>query len=230
MARAHVNVAGSPKIWTWLTVVDIEQPWELLMGGKLLKKLDIQLMTPAMRRQMVKRGLPPSESSESKESEHPAGSEAINMPTDADYEEIVSSSAALNIVTDTKPIEMCTDAEAGSQPSVSVLQPQRLCAKLGLQGNFFKEQCDEDFHLWDSRYPPASQTSVEQRIVHQIEGAEQAKKLIDVLMTKGASSLHEYPSGCPPPAAIVPISPPLSDHAKLVFTLQHPMSEAAHQA
>ncbi|KAJ1642555.1 hypothetical protein LPJ64_005610, partial [Coemansia asiatica] len=74
------------------------------------------------------------------------------------------------------------------------------------------------------------QDSVEQQTVHQLENPVQANQLIDMLVSKGALTLHEYPSGCPPPAAIAPIHPPIHEHAKLVFTLQHPMSEAAHQA
>ncbi|PIA15506.1 hypothetical protein COEREDRAFT_9218 [Coemansia reversa NRRL 1564] len=49
-------------------------------------------------------------------------------------------------------------------------------------------------------------------------------------MDMGASTLREYPSGCPPPAAIKPIKPPMREGAQLMFTVQHPISESAQKA
>ncbi|KAJ2506309.1 hypothetical protein GGI11_006707, partial [Coemansia sp. RSA 2049] len=231
-ARARIGITDGPKIWTWLTVIDIEQPWELLLGSVLLKKLDIQLMTPAMRRQMVKRGQVTDDSHSFGVAETAdAGdkSEVMKMPTDADYEAVADSIAALATDIELKSVEMCTDAETDERTMVTTLRPRRLRAKLGLTGDFFIYQRDDDLVHWDAKYPAATRESVEQRIVHQLNKPAQAKQLIDMLIAKGATTLREYPSGCPPPAAIAPIRPPMSEHAKLVFTLQHPMSEAAHQ-
>ncbi|KAJ2760919.1 hypothetical protein H4S06_001478, partial [Coemansia sp. BCRC 34490] len=203
------------------------------MGSALLKKLDIQLMTPAMRRQMVKRGQTTDESqsfgvvetANSKEK-----SEVVKMPTDADYEAVADSIIAPAADAELKPVEMCTNAEADERTTVTTLRPRRLRAKLGLSGDFFVYQRDDDLEHWDAKYPAVTRDSVEQRVVHQLDKPAQAKQLIDMLIAKGAMALREYPSGCPPPAAIAPIRPPMGEHAKLVFTLQHPMSEAAHQA
>ena len=53
------------------------------------------------------------------------------------------------------------------------------------------------------------------------------KKLLDELMLdKAPHALRHYPTGCPPPAAIVPICPPLQDDAELLYVPQHTRSSA----
>ncbi|KAJ2220252.1 hypothetical protein IWW45_009146 [Coemansia sp. RSA 485] len=100
-ARARVGITDGPKIWTWLTVVDLEQqPWELLMSSSLLEKLDIQLMTPAMRRHMIKQGrvMEDNSSFTLEGSADISGSDSIaDFPTNADYEAAADAIASTDI-------------------------------------------------------------------------------------------------------------------------------------
>ncbi|KAJ2377073.1 hypothetical protein IW150_001598 [Coemansia sp. RSA 2607] len=101
--------------------------------------------------------------------------------------------------------------------------------RLGLPADFFVYERDADFEHWDTMYPPVSRENVASRIVHQITDTDKANRLLDVLMS-AATAMREYSSGCPPPAAVQPIQPTMRDNPKMLYTIQHEMSEAAWDA
>ncbi|KAJ2809216.1 hypothetical protein H4R20_000280 [Coemansia guatemalensis] len=100
--------------------------------------------------------------------------------------------------------------------------------RMGLPAGFFKYERNANFHKWDQMYPAVSRDDVESRLRMQSLEPKLRELLMDELMT-GTGALHPYPSGIPPPAAIRPIRPPMHAGAKLVFTIQHLISQAARE-
>ncbi|KAJ2543087.1 hypothetical protein GGF49_002334 [Coemansia sp. RSA 1853] len=89
-------------------------------------------------------------------------------------------------------------------------------AQLGFSVEFFVPRCNMDFEHWDVLYP-ATHASIEERLHCQCTS----------LVLRG-TLLCEYLGGCPLPATYAPIQPPMHDNVKLIFTMQHMLSEAAH--
>ncbi|KAJ2805398.1 hypothetical protein H4R20_002106 [Coemansia guatemalensis] len=87
-------------------------------------------------------------------------------------------------------------------------------------------ECNDDFYCWDKLYLAVTKEQVRQHIVHQLDCPKDVEHLLDNPMT-GATALHKYPSGCPLPAAIKLLCPLMHEGTKLVYTLHHPMSDAA---
>ncbi|KAJ2805420.1 hypothetical protein H4R20_002099 [Coemansia guatemalensis] len=113
-----------------------------------------------------------------------------------------------------------------AQCALPTLRPRKMHVKLGLPANFFMYECNDDFYCWDKLYLAVTKEQVRQRIVHQLDCPKDVERLLDNLMT-GVAALRMYPSGCLPLAAIKLLHPPMREGAKLVYTLQHPMSNAA---
>ncbi|KAJ1949063.1 hypothetical protein FBU59_001313, partial [Linderina macrospora] len=55
LGRAHVElqVEAGPKVWDDVVVVDFPTRWQLLVGNKTLKRLGIEVVTPAMRKRIT---------------------------------------------------------------------------------------------------------------------------------------------------------------------------------
>ncbi|KAJ2386669.1 hypothetical protein H4S02_003745, partial [Coemansia sp. RSA 2611] len=236
--NVRVEIADGPKRWTKAAVIDRPQKWEMLVGNKLLKELDVELVTPAMRRRQrgsAATGVPTTVASAG-----PAGAtdivaaqETVHRPiTDEDYADFPVPERTADIVVDDEPIELIPDANAvvrGATVGSSAIQPRKMRVKLGLPADYFVHEQDSDFHRWNALYPAVSQDEVAQRVVHQLGRSEDVEELTAALMS-GAEALRDYPSGCPPPAAIRPIVPPMRPDAKLIYTVQHRVSEAATKA
>ncbi|PIA12887.1 hypothetical protein COEREDRAFT_12020 [Coemansia reversa NRRL 1564] len=199
--NARISIENGLKCWVTLVVVDCVQPWDLLLGSAHLKLLHIQLMTPAMVKQLKRRGRPILNEGHTVNIDRdltpdnnitdPQIPELV-MPTDQDYAEISE-----------------TMMDIGTIPNSD-------------QGNNFFE--------YDNLYLSVSRANIKARIKHQLTNSKDKDKLINMLMVMGASTLCEYPSGCPPPAAIKLIKPPMQDGAQLMFTVQYPISEIAQKA
>ncbi|KAJ2083271.1 hypothetical protein H4R24_000918 [Coemansia sp. RSA 988] len=115
------------------------------------------------------------------------------------------------------------------QRVLSALRPRKMCAKLEYPSDYFVHKRDNHFHRWNNMFLAVSREQVKPQITHQLGRSEDVERLLDSLMT-GASALRDYPSGCPPPAAIRPLRPSMRDSAKLVFTVQHSLSNTAQAA
>ncbi|KAJ1961146.1 hypothetical protein IWQ62_003967 [Dispira parvispora] len=99
---------------------------------------------------------------------------------------------------------------------------------LGLPADFFQlvdPMQDQEFKTADDMYPAVTQTNVANRVTHQASMVDQGERLIEELMS-GAQALQEYPSGCPPPCLVKPITPPLKPDAQLLYVNQAPRSRA----
>ncbi|KAJ2649693.1 hypothetical protein IW137_001027 [Coemansia sp. RSA 1287] len=99
-------------------------------------------------------------------------------------------------------------------------------ARLGLSVRFFVPGRDADFEQWDVLYPVVTQASIKERLHCQCTSPALQGALLRKLLT-GHGALHEYPGGCPPPAAFAPIQLPMRDDASPIFTAQHTLSQAA---
>ncbi|KAJ2783725.1 hypothetical protein GGI18_003493, partial [Coemansia linderi] len=236
--NVRVEIADGPKRWTKAAVIDRPQKWEMLVGNKLLKELDVELVTPAMRRRQrgsAATGVPTTVASAGPTgaADIVAAQETVHRPiTDEDYADFPVPERTADIVVDDEPIELIPDANAvvrGATVGSSTIQPCKMHVKLGLPADYFVHEQDSDFHRWNALYPAVSQDEVAQRVVHQLGRSEDVEELTAALMS-GAEALRDYPSGCPPPAAIRPIVPPMRPDAKLIYTVQHRVSEAATKA
>ncbi|KAJ1970880.1 hypothetical protein H4R34_005920, partial [Dimargaris verticillata] len=99
---------------------------------------------------------------------------------------------------------------------------------LGLPATFFTKiepAQDPVFLREDALYPAVDRASVDQRVTLQAASKAWRPQLLDTLMS-GASALRKYPSGCPPPCLLKPITPPFKDDAELLFVPQAPRSLA----
>ncbi|KAJ2811152.1 hypothetical protein H4S07_002241 [Coemansia furcata] len=220
----RVEIADGPKHWTKAAVVRQPQKWDMLCCNRLLKELDVEPVTPAMRK-------------------HQQGKTAA-MPTfavDADTlpapdtlkpkHQMMRRDPAADYVVDDSPIELLPDVGAAARAEsadMRLIQPQKMRIKLGLPADYFVKDRDADFHKWNDLYPAVTREEVAGRIVHQLSSPADVALLLDSLMS-GANALRDYPSGYLPPAAIKPIKPPMRPDAKLIFTVQHKVSEAAYQ-
>ncbi|PIA13554.1 hypothetical protein COEREDRAFT_11320 [Coemansia reversa NRRL 1564] len=238
-ANACISIENGLKRWVTLVVVDCKQPWDLLLSNAHLKLLHIQLMTPAMVKQLKRKGRPIPEEGDTVAVDRDSTPDntvanlpnpELMMPTDQDYAELSETVMITGESPNSEPApELSTDLELQAQPDVMTIRPRKLRAKIGLPPNFFVHSQGNDFFECDNLYPSVSRASVKSRIKHQLPNQTDEDKLLNKLMDMGASTLREYPSGCPPPAAIKPIKPPMREGAQLMFTVQHPISESAQK-
>ncbi|KAJ1952449.1 hypothetical protein IWQ62_006219, partial [Dispira parvispora] len=105
---------------------------------------------------------------------------------------------------------------------------RELKAPRGLPASFFERivpEQDEEFRRANILYPVATRPNIINRVTHQAPSKELGKTLIDELMT-GGPALREYPSGCPPPCMLKPVTPPFKADAQLLYVSQAPRSQA----
>ncbi|KAJ1961038.1 hypothetical protein H4R35_007491 [Dimargaris xerosporica] len=86
-------------------------------------------------------------------------------------------------------------------------------------------KADPEFQHADALYLPVDRANVVSHLTDQCPMPAWCAKLMDTLLT-GAAALREYPSGCPPPCLLQPITPPFKDDAELLFMSQAPHSIA----
>ncbi|KAJ2097434.1 hypothetical protein GGI09_003835 [Coemansia sp. S100] len=161
--------------------------------------------------------------------------DVLQPVTDEDYNDFPVPESTTDIIIDDSLIELMMDIDAVARVEAQgtvgalIVRPQKMCVKLGLPADFFVQECDDDFHHWNAMYLPVMCDKVAQHVVHQLRVPEDVDALLDSLMM-GANAPCDYPSGYPLPAAVRPIVPPMQSDAKLIFTNQHWVSEAAYQA
>ncbi|KAJ1968028.1 hypothetical protein H4R35_006540 [Dimargaris xerosporica] len=101
-------------------------------------------------------------------------------------------------------------------------------APLGLPLSFFVKvdpEADPEFQRADALYPPVDRANVVSRLTDQCSAPAWRAKLMDTLLT-GAAALREYPSSCPLPCLLQPVTPLFKDDAELLFVSQAPRSVA----
>ncbi|PIA12667.1 hypothetical protein COEREDRAFT_12399 [Coemansia reversa NRRL 1564] len=221
---AHIclQVENGPQIWTHAVVVSFGKGWDLLVGGKTLQQLGIQLTSPAMDRYL---------GAASKVADHPA--KTLDGPSTAlmvaqtiesTYESMPDTEPSREL-SHPSPTKTSRAAAPVSEPVVS--RPMR--ARLGLPANYFVPKRDDEFITLNALYPEATEASIKERLHHQYATDLHAEALLGELLT-GKDAVREYPGGCPPPAAFAPIQPPIHGEAKPVYVVQHMLSDAARAA
>ncbi|KAJ2812114.1 hypothetical protein H4S07_001623 [Coemansia furcata] len=234
-----VEIADRPKCWTKAAIVRQPQKWDMLCCNRLLKELDVKLVMPVMCKHqqsetaatatfVVEEDTPTAP--EAPETQVPE--DVLRPVTDEDYADFPAPKSAADYVVDDSPIELLPDigtAARAESADMWLIQPWKMHVKLGLLADYFVKDHDADFHKWNTLYPTVTHEEVAGRIIHQLSSPADVVLLLDALMT-GTDALHDYPSGCPPPAVIKLIKPPMQPDAKLIFTVQHKVSEAAYQA
>ncbi|PIA12653.1 hypothetical protein COEREDRAFT_12437 [Coemansia reversa NRRL 1564] len=220
--HVHLYVDNGLQVWAHAIIISFGKGWDILVGGKTLQQLRIQLISPAMDRRL--RG-------STKVTDHPA--KTLDGPW-RQQTTVPSVEEAYNYMPDTAPshdlaFPSLTETSGAVATVVEpvVAQPMRAC--LGLPADFFVPERDDDFHRLDVLYPEVTKVSVTERLYHQCETKTQADKLLGELMT-GKGAVCEYPGGCPPPTAYAPIRPPMHAAAKPIYVVQHMLSEAACKA
>ncbi|KAJ2607538.1 hypothetical protein H4S08_004785, partial [Coemansia sp. RSA 1365] len=240
--NARVSIESGPKKWMQLVVVDSDQPWDLLLGSAHLCSLKVQLMTPAMVKQLKRKEKEVPKAGDTvavecvedttdrtSRTEQPVAE--LTMPTEQDHVDLSESAMITehDSLEGTAP-ELRTDQDLQEQQEVTTIWPRKLRAKLGLPVDYYMNCQGNDFFELDNLYLRTTKASVKVRIRHQLTDPADEEQLLSKLMDMGASTLHEYPLGCPPPAALWPIKPPMKDGATLMYTVQHQVSEAGQAA
>ncbi|PIA12509.1 hypothetical protein COEREDRAFT_12693 [Coemansia reversa NRRL 1564] len=193
--NAHISIENGPKRWVTLVVVDCVQPWDLLLGSAHLKLLHIQLMIPAMVKQLKWRGrhIPKEGDTVNIDRDSTPDNNITDpqipklvMPTDQDYAEISETMMNMGIIPNSESIpELSTDLELQDQPDVITIRPRKMHAKIGLPPNFFVNSQGNDFFKYDNLYPSVSRANVKARIKHQLTNSKDEDKLINMLMDVG---------------------------------------------
>ncbi|KAJ2806394.1 hypothetical protein H4R20_001706 [Coemansia guatemalensis] len=224
VGRAHIClcVDNGPQVWAHAIVVGFGKGWDILVGGKTLQQLGIQLTSPAMDRRL--RG-------STKTMDHPA--KTLDGPWRLQTA-VPSVEEAYDDMPDTAPshdltFPSPTEASGAAAPVAEPIVAQPICARLGLPTDFFVPERDDNFYRLDALYPEATEASVAKRLHHQCKTKTQADKLLVELMT-GKGTVCEYLGGCPPPAAYAPIRLPMHAAVKPIYVVQHTLSEAARKA
>ncbi|KAJ2379020.1 hypothetical protein IW150_000434 [Coemansia sp. RSA 2607] len=214
-----------------LAVIQSEQPWEVLVSAPDLERLDVILMTPAMLKRAKH-----FECRQKKDSTVEPAPSFTDTTIEREYEQMPDPAiAAVEEATRDAAVELIPNDKVDTDPRQDTAKINQLTGhrkmrvRLGLPADFFVYERDANFEHWDAMYPPVSRENVASRIVHQITDTDKANRLLDVLMS-AATAMREYPSGCPPPAAVQPIRPPMRENPKMLYTIQHKMSEAAWDA
>ncbi|PIA17564.1 hypothetical protein COEREDRAFT_7528 [Coemansia reversa NRRL 1564] len=217
-----LQVENGPRIWTHAVVVSFGKGWDLLVGGKTLQQLGIQLMSPAMDRCL---------GAASKAADHPAKTLdgplmalVVAQTIEIAYESMPDTEPSREL-SHPSPTETSRAVAPVSEPVVS--HPIR--ARLGLPANYFVPEHNDEFVTLNALYLEATEASIKERLHHQYVTDLHAEALLGELLT-GKDAVREYPGGCPPPAAFAPIQPPIHSEAKPVYVVQHTLSDAARTA
>ncbi|PIA14823.1 DNA/RNA polymerase [Coemansia reversa NRRL 1564] len=204
IGRMHIRlqVENGPRIWMHAVVVSFGKGWDLLVGGKTLQQLGIQLTSPTMDRRL---------GAASKVADHPA--KTLDGP-----------STALAVA---QTIESTYESMPDTEPSCELSHPSP--TETRLPANYFVPEHDDEFVTLNALYPEATEASIKERLHHQCATDLHAEALLGELLM-GKDTVREYPGGCPPPAAFAPIQPPMHGEAKPVYMVQHTLSDAARAA
>ncbi|KAJ1732123.1 hypothetical protein LPJ61_002200 [Coemansia biformis] len=215
--NVQLHVENSPKAWVHAVVVDWHCRWEILFGRDALATLGVSLVSLAMLR---------CSNSATTVPDHPG--KHIDGPwcrtMEAAYEDFPDTAPSHDLV--------AAAPAAPSATAVGIPKPihaRPMCAQLALPTSFFVEEHDDEFIRLDALYPEAMPNSISECTHHQCTSGVSAQVLAAELWT-AHSALREYPGGCPPPTAYVPIRPPMRDGAESLFIMQHSLSPAAREA
>ncbi|PIA12523.1 hypothetical protein COEREDRAFT_12660 [Coemansia reversa NRRL 1564] len=119
--NACISIENGPKRWVTLVVVDCKQPWDLLLSNAHLKLLHIQLMTPAMVKQLKRKGRPIPEEGDTVTVDKDSTLEnavpnlpnpELTMPTNQEYTELSETVIITGESPNSEPApELSTDLE-----------------------------------------------------------------------------------------------------------------------
>ncbi|PIA13180.1 hypothetical protein COEREDRAFT_11677 [Coemansia reversa NRRL 1564] len=219
VGRAHIclQVENGLRIWTHVVVVSFSKGWDLLVGGKTLQQLGIQLTSPMMDRHL---------GAACKAADHPAKTLdgpstvlAVAQTIESAYESMPDTEPSHEL-SHPSPTETSRAAAPVSEPVVS--RPMR--ARLGLPANYFVPKHNDEFITLNALYLEATEASIKERLHHQCATDLHAEALLGELLM-GKDTLWEYPGRCLPPAAFALIQPPMYGEAKPVYVVQHTLSD-----
>ncbi|KAJ1727949.1 hypothetical protein LPJ61_004308 [Coemansia biformis] len=216
-ANVQLHVENSPKAWVHAVVVNWHCRWEILFGCDALATLGVSLMSPAMLRRSNGTTTVP---------DHPG--KHIDGPwrhtMEAAYEDFPDTAPSHDLVA-AAPAALSATAAGIPEP----IHARPMHAQLALLTSFFVKEHDDEFIRLDVLYPEAMPDSISECMHHQCTSGASAQALAAELWT-ARSALWEYPGGCPPPTAYVPIRPPMHDGTESLFVVQHLLSPAACEA
>ncbi|PIA13545.1 hypothetical protein COEREDRAFT_11302 [Coemansia reversa NRRL 1564] len=162
VGRAHVRLCmdNGLQVWAHAVVVSFGKGWDILVGGKTLQQLGIQLTSPAMDCRL--RG-------STKVTDHPA--KTLDGPW-RQQTTVPSVEEVYDYMPDTAPshdlaFPSLTETSGAAAPVVEPIVAWPMRARLGLPGDFFVPECDDDFHRLDALYPEVTKASVTERLHHQ---------------------------------------------------------------
>ncbi|PIA15741.1 hypothetical protein COEREDRAFT_8966 [Coemansia reversa NRRL 1564] len=212
LADTGAKVDDGPRIWTNMVIVSFGKGWDLLVGGKTLQQLGVQLTLPVMDRCL---------GAASKAADHPAKTLdgpsmalAVAQIIESTYESIPDTEPSREL-SHLSPTETSSAAAPVSEPVVSP--------------NYFVPERDDEFVMLNALYPEATEASINEHLHHQCATDLHAEALLGELLM-GKDAVWEYPGRCPLPAAFAPIQPPMHGEAKPVYMVQHTLSNAARAA
>ncbi|PIA12767.1 DNA/RNA polymerase [Coemansia reversa NRRL 1564] len=124
---------------------------------------------------------------------------------------------------------MTTPQQLAVDPAHLAL-PKAVASETGSDVKYSKvcrqvENHDDDWNACDTLYPAVNRENVDAHMHTGQVTPEIRSKLLEEIMT-AATALCEYPSGCPPPAAIHPIIIPMKPDAVLLYVPSYSRSEA----
>ncbi|ORX72407.1 hypothetical protein DL89DRAFT_312388 [Linderina pennispora] len=236
-AYGTVSIKHGPETRICMVVVDLPNvPWDLLLNKSTLDALDVQLMTPAARRRIEARQREQKRKRQEvaeivyDDSETDTGIDSEHTLVDDDNDDNDDGGAAYD-----ETFEPKTKAKKIDSIPIDTLDKSKntiqrgMRVKLGLPPQFFSFERDEEFTRLDALYPPVDEENLLGRLNDQCPTTALKHRLVDILM-KHNPVIREYPSGCPPPAAVAPIVPPMVPDARPIHVLQHSQSDSALEA
>ncbi|KAJ1862335.1 hypothetical protein LPJ73_000785 [Coemansia sp. RSA 2703] len=204
--KTKMTIADGPSPVVHFAVIQSEQPWEVLVSAPDLERLDIILEMPAML-EHVKH----FEHCQKQNSHVEPAPSFTDMTIEREYEQMPDPAiSAVEEATRDAAIELISNGIEEpylTQDTAKINQltwHRKTRVHLGLPADLVVYERDANFEHWDAMYPPVSRENVVSRIVHQNTVTDKANQLLDVLMS-AATAMREYPSGCPPLAAVQPI-------------------------
>ncbi|PIA12762.1 DNA/RNA polymerase [Coemansia reversa NRRL 1564] len=226
-AYIRLQVDNGPRIWMHAVIVSFGKGWDLLVGGKTLQQLGIQLTSPAMDRRLG--AASKAANHPAKNLDRPSTALAVVQTIESTYESMPDTEPSRELL-HPSPTETSRAAAPVSEPVVS--RPMR--AQLGLPVNYFVPECDNEFVTLNALYLEATEASIKECLHHQYATDLHAEALLgELLMGKDvvvSTVVQEYPGRCPLLAAFALIQPPMHGKVKPVCMIQHMLSDAARAA
>ncbi|KAJ2607247.1 hypothetical protein H4S08_004891 [Coemansia sp. RSA 1365] len=157
-------------------MVSFGKGWKILVGGKALQQLGVQLTSPTMNRRL---------GSTNKAANHPAKTldgpatvHTVSQTIESTYEDMPDTKLTWELL-HPSPTKTSSTAPPVTEPMVS----RFMKACLGLLANYFVPEHDDKFIRLNTMYPEATKASVKEQLHHHCEMGLLADALLCELMT-----------------------------------------------